>query len=469
MRALLAILLLGVAARAEEAFDLVTVECPRNVDYQVFRDLTGDGISDLLLITSGEAWFWKGRTRGLPKKPDAVLKLPAGTALFDLGRTADDAHDRLVVRTHDAYWTVPLEGDAQRLAVTSGPGLPIAPANVLWRGFFRDLDLDKKPDFIDVSLDGYRIRYGAGDEQVLPPQVVETGKTLGTAVSARRVARYALAQWSDGNFNGDLRPDFAVETEEGLLVYTGDSKGRFRADRTVRIGIPEASDSDLYYLDLNRDGQTDLVAVQRKKGLAIILVASPTEGLAKARRAELKVPGEMRYPVLTDLDGDGRPDLALPYVPRPSFADAVRVLARGEFLVKAPVFLNRGGARPFPAMADTRLTLPVRVRMQADATGRIRLSGLIIVEYEGDLDGDGRKDFVVTERTDRLAVYRGSADSAFRETVWTHIPIPDCAAYDSVKSGAADLNGDERSDIILLYRGEGRRPDAVHLLLSRKD
>jgi len=467
MRLLLLALLIAAPARGGD-YDIVSVDCPPKVDYRVCRDLTGDGTVDLMLVTAGEAWFWKGRIGRFPVKPDRIVKLPEGTALFDFGRTGDGAVERLVVRTHDAYWAIPLQGDAQRLTMRSGPGLPVAPANVLWRGFFRDFDLDKRQDLIDVSLDGYRIHYGAGDEQVLPPQVVETVKTVGTAVSARRVARYAVQAWSDGNFNGDLRPDFAVETSEGLLVYTGDAKGRFDAKRTIKVAIPEAKDSDLYYLDLNRDGQTDLVAVQRKKGRAIVMMASPLKGLTQPSRFEIVVPGRMRYPVLTDLNGDHLPDLALPYVPKPSFGDAVRVLARGEFLVKAPVFLNRGGARPFPAMADTRLTLPVRVRMQADATGRIRLSGLIIVEYEGDLDGDGRKDFVVTERTDRLAVYRGAAQSAFRETVWIHIPIPDCAGFDSVKSAAGDLNADGRSDIILLYRGEGRRPDRVHLLLSRK-
>ncbi|MHC4956107.1 MAG: FG-GAP repeat domain-containing protein, partial [Planctomycetota bacterium] len=288
------------------------------------------------------------------------------------------------------------------------------------------------------------------------------------AVSARHVARYSLGAWTDGNFNGDLRPDFAVETDEGLLVYLGDAKGRFAPGRTLRVPIPEAKDSDLSYLDLNRDGQTDVLAVQRKSGRAVVFTASPTKGLLKPYRFELAVPGHMRYPVLTDLNGDGQPDLALPYVPKPGFADAVRVLARGEFMVRAPVFLNRGGRRPFAATADTRLTLPVRMRMQADATGRIRVSGLIIVEYGGDLDGDGRKDFVVTERTDRLAVYRGVPHTVFRDEVWKHIDIPDCAAFDTVQSAAADLNGDNRSDIILHYRGEGRRPDQVHLLLSRK-
>jgi len=467
MRILAKLLLVAAPAFGGE-FDIVTLDCPARIDYRVTRDLDGDGTTDLLLVTAREAWFWNGRTGAFPKKPDVILKLPEGAALFDIGHVGVVKHEQLVVRTHDAYWSIPLTGDAQRLAMPSGPGLPVAPANVLWRGFFRDFDLDKKPDFIDVSLGGYRIRYGAGDEQVLPAQIVETVRTVGTAVSARRVARYAVQAWSDGNFNGDLRPDFAVETEQGLLVYTGDARGRFDAQRTITVSIPEAKESDLSYLDLNRDGQTDVLAVQRNKGKAIVLMASPTEGLAKPRRFEIVVPGRMRYPVLTDLDGDGLPDLALPYVPKPSFADAVRVLARGEFLVKAPVFLNRGGSRPFPALADTRLTLPVRVRMQADATGRIRLSGLIIVEYGGDLDGDGRKDFVVTEKTDELAVYRGVAQSVFRESVWIRIAIPDCASYDSVQSAAADLNGDKRSDMILLYRGQGRRPDQVHLLLSRK-
>ena len=464
-----ALLLLLAAPAVAAEFEIVSLECPKSIDYRVHRDLDGDGRTDLVLLTPTEAWIWKGRPTGFPARPDAKVSLPKGAAMFDFGRPRDTKGEELIVRTSDAYWALPWSGEPAKLAMPSGPGLPARSSNILWRGFFRDLDLDRKADFIDVSLAGYHIRYGAGDEQVLPVRLIESARTTGEAISARYVARYAISAWTDGNFNGDMRPDFAVETATGLRVYSGDAKGRFDPARFEDVKIPGAEDAEISYPDLNRDGQTDVLAVRLKKGRAVVLMGHPQHGLRQPFKFELSVPGSMRPPVLADLDGDGRPDLALPYVPKPSFADAVRVVARGEFLVKVPVFLNRGGKRPFGASADRIVTLPVRVRMGTDETGRLKLSGLIVVEYGGDLDADGRKDLVVTETTSRLAVYRGVNKTVFREEVWIHLAIPDCAAFDSVISFAADLNGDERSDIILHYRGGGRRPDQVHLLLSRKN
>jgi hypothetical protein len=460
-------LLLALPALADD-YDVVSVDCPESIDYRVCRDLNGDGVNELILLAADRAWIWKGTDGRFPKAPDVRITLPEGTALFDFGIAHGRPGHELVVRTHAAYWVIPWSGDPVKLAMPSGPGLPESTANILWRGFFRDLDLDGKPDFIDVSLAGYRIRYGAGDEQVLPARILESTRTSGEAVSARHVARTAIGAWTDGNFNGDMRPDFAVETENGLRVYLGDDKGRLHERRVEEIAIPGAEDAEIFYADLNRDGQTDVLSVRLKAGKATVLMADPDEGLKKPFAFELSTPGGMRPPVLADLDGDRRPDLALPFVPRPSFSDVVRVITRGEFLVKVPVFLNRGGRRPFGASADTLLTLPVKVRMGADETGQLKLSGLVIVEYGGDLDADGRNDLVVTERTDRLAVYRGVNKAVFRDEVWTHLAIPDCASFDSVLSTAADLNGDTRSDIILHYRGGGRQPDRVHLLLSRK-
>jgi hypothetical protein len=445
-------------------YEVRTIRAPRSFDYRIARDVDGDGLNDLVIVTGNEVWLWRGKRAGPGAEPDLKRALPKGAALFDF----ESANGPLIVRTHDAYWSVPWKGEPVKHAMPSGPGLPRRPGNVLWRGFFRDIDQDKKQDFVDVSMQGYRIRFGAGDDIVLPPHIHESATTGQRAVSGRNIARFALGDWTSGNFNGDLRPDFGVATNEGLLVYPGDAKGRFDPKRTLLISLPNVKESDLVYVDVNRDGQTDIMAVDRKKGHAVMLTGDPKQGLLKPYRTEKKVSGYMRPPVLADFNGDLLPDLALPYVPTPSFADAVRVIARAELLVKVPVFLNRGGPRPFAGGADTVLSMPVRIRMGTDEAGRFKISGLIVVEYGGDLDGDGRKDLIVTEKTSQLAVYRGVNKTVFREEAWMRIAIPDCAAYESVKSAAADLNGDGRSDIILHYLGGGRRPDQVHLLLSRK-
>lgn len=462
------LLLLGVATVASAGHEVIELDSPAEVTYAIARDCDGDGRDDIAAVARGEVWFWRGRGGPFASAPDARLALPPGTGLFDLGPTGEGNAIEFVARTAEAYWALPFRGEPRRLPHASGPGLPPRPLNLLWRGFFRDLDRDGKTDFIDTSLAGYTVTFSSGGVITLPPQVDETGETWADASSERVVARHAFGLWQDGNFDGDLRPDFAVLTRGGLRVYPGDEGGRFDPARRFDLPLEEAAESDLNFVDLNRDGQTDLVAVRRKEGRITVLVAHPQKGLREAQRIRLALPGDMRHPALDDLDGDGLPDLAFPYVARPTIQDAVRVVARGEVIVLVPIFINRGGRACIPASATSQVTLPIRVRVATDEAGRIRISGLVVVEYGGDLDGDGRKDLLVTEGTSRLAVRRGVAGDVFREETAFRIDVPDCAEFDSVKSAALDLDGDGISDILLHYRGAGRRPDRLYLLRSGK-
>ena len=106
--------------------------------------------------------------------------------------------------------------------------------------------------------------------------------------------------------------------------------------------------------------------------------------------------------------------------------------------------------------------------MSTDSAGRIQLGGLVGVEYGGDLDGDGRRDLLITAKPTLLGLHRGTSDGIFEDAASRSLEIPDCSAFDAVSSAAANLNGDDRSDIILLYRAQERRPDRLYLLLSRK-
>jgi hypothetical protein len=460
--ALALLLLAGAAAGAPELLEL---PCPPKVSYRVYRDLDHDGLDDLLVVGEKAAWLWRGR-EDFRREPDARLELPAGTAFFDVG-PADAAEQALIARTAAGYFRLTPGAPPEPLPHPSGPGLPPAPANVLWRAFFGDFDADGKVDFLDVSLAGYTIAFGGGGDVRLPPLLLETATTRALAASGKLVARYALGDWTPGDFDGDGRPDFGVLGAKGLLVYAGDESGRFDPARVQEVELAEAADADLWFRDFSGDGRTDVLALRRKEGQAAVLVAGEG-GLGGAKRLGFSVPGELRQPVLADLDDDGRLDLALPYTARPSVEAAVRAIARGEAIVKVPVFRNRGGPGCFAPRADAQFAFPVRLRISSDTAGRIQLGGLLVVEYTGDVDGDGRTDLVVSLESTLLGVLRGVPEGLFETAPSQRIPIPDCSEYESVLSAAGRLNGDRASDIILHYAGAGRRPDRLFLLLSRK-
>lgn len=460
MRIAAAVLLLAAAVRAGP--DVVELTCPADVQYRVVRDVDNDGRDDLLLVTPHWVWVWRGGPAPPKAKPDARLKLPEGASLFHVERPLG-----FIARAPRSYWALGLRTPPAELR-GAGPGLPDNVSNVLWRKLFTDLDGDGKADFVDVSLDGYRVQFGDGTEVLLPPALAETADTQADAASDRLLARIAFARWHAGDFDGDGLTDFGVMTARGLRVYSGDERRRFAPGRVLEIDLEEAVGAELTLHDFNGDGHTDLLAVHKDSGRATVLLGRPEKGLRDARAIRLTVPGQLRDTIVSDFDGDGRPDLALPFVPKLGFQDILRVVARREVRIQVPLFLNRGGMKVFGARADQQVSLPVRIRVKTDSIGRLLLSGLVVVEHEGDIDGDGRRDLVVTETPRRLAVHRGVPGKLIEEQPSGHIRIPDCSGFESVRSVAGDLNGNGSSDIILHYRGAGKRPDRLFVLWSRK-
>lgn len=465
MKALATALLLAGAASAGP--ELVELACPPRVSYRVYRDLDHDGMEDLIVVGEHEAWLWRGKKRFAPE-PDTRFRMPAGAALFDVG-PAEAKEQSLVVRTAEGYFALRPGAAPEALPHRSGPGLPAAPSNILWRAFFGDFDGDGRTDFLDVSLAGYTIAFAAGGNVRLPPLLLETAATRAVAASGKLVARYALGEWAHGDFDGDGRPDFAVLKGDGLCVYASDAEGRFDPARAEHVALPDAAGADLWFRDFNADGFTDVLALRRHEGQASVILAGAEKGLAAASRLGFTVPGELRAPVLADLDGDKRLDLALPYTARPSIEAAVRAVLRGEAIVKVPVFLNRGGRACFAPRADAQFSFPARLRISSDSVGRFQIGGLIIVEYMGDVDGDGRSDLVASLGPTALGFFRGVPEGLFEKEPSERVGIPDCSDYEAVYTAAARLNGDASSDIILHYAGAGRRPDRLFLLLSRKD
>jgi hypothetical protein len=121
----------------------------------------------------------------------------------------------------------------------------------------RDFNRDGRPDMAIVDSEGDKIgllRSKPGGFQ--GPQLFDTGP----AVNESPVAVAAA------DFNRDGRPDLAVaNSETGTIGILINKPGGFRAPHTVSTGGADADPADVTTGDFNRDGKTDIAALNYHK------------------------------------------------------------------------------------------------------------------------------------------------------------------------------------------------------------
>jgi len=274
-------------------------------------------------------------------------------------------------------------------------------------------------------------------------------------------ASYGTAPWSSSSLavadlNGDTHPDIAVAVAHTYTVdiFSGNGEGGFLAASTV-ITIPGYVEPGTGIIagDFNDDGKTDLVL-----GTGIVFI--PGDGL-----------GGYGTPVITqgfgswgftsaDFDGDGVPDLAS------LLAGSIRLLhgtGDGHFTFAAELFaphvarndqelasgdLNGDGR---PDVAVSGHSNPIIVFL---ATGPMQFGAGVPYEaaYGGssdtlgiaDFDQDGRQDLMVGSGGIDLSILRG--DGLGRFPMETFLGFPSLVA----DIGAADFDGDGMPDLAVL-------------------
>jgi hypothetical protein len=218
-----------------------------------------------------------------------------------------------------------------------------------------------------------------------------------------------------GDFNRDGRADLVfaggfVHFGQGTMLLTSLGGGRF-SDATT-IGPPATA---LRVCDFNGDGLLDIVAATTQSGLVVLLGRGDGTFTQNPPVAAGLTVSSL---VAADLDGDGKCDIVFT-----TFSGVFWIRGQGD-----------GGFGSVIQLVDGGRDLGTEVPLQ--------LTGL----SASDLNGDGLTDLAFG--TNDLAIYVVVGTGGGRFSALTRIPTTDHVA----EILSADVNGDGRTDLLLLKR-----------------
>ncbi|HXZ59421.1 MAG TPA: VCBS repeat-containing protein [Steroidobacteraceae bacterium] len=293
-----------------------------------------------------------------------------------------------------------------------------------------DLDGDGRPDIVTANAILSTNGLGESTVSVLLQDAAHPGHYLPAVSYATGPDPQSVAI---GDLNGDGRPDLAVADSSGISVLFQDTAGRFFPKTAITTGGGCAS---VAIADLDGDGTPDLLATDAVS--VLVLLQAPGSGGSFSAPARYAAGQQPLYAVAGDLNGDGRPDIAVANIGSPSDLTTASV----SVLLQDP---TRSGA----------FLAAVNYTAQADSTA-VAIA---------DLDGDGWPDLAVANSGTLGGVCPPNCNSV---NTGVSVLLQDgaapghfAAAVDYAATGSdfvtgvavADVNGDGKADLIVLQAG----------------
>ncbi len=452
-----------------------------------FADLTGNGKVEILRFSGHRIRLYALTEEGsyAPAAP-VIVNLPQEALFFDLGSVdADPKTLELVVVTPEGIVAVtflPETFETTSRLIIPAKSLVIGPEteNLKRRDFLHDLDGDGLFDVVLPTVSGFALyfqrksakglpgQWPAEPDQVIPIRLISK-LTVKPGVLGGFEGRIGVPEYIARDFTGDGRPDFAVVDGRSFLIHAAMGERGFSEQPNPIVDLTELAGADgriprFKLADVNADGLLDFLITRRKEGITDIHLFGKPLADPPLR---IKLPGWAFSPNLADLNGDRKLDLIVPCTPEIGVSTAMSVMMTGALTVTNHIFLNTGNAdRPFAKEPDEARDLRVKMRLFVDLTGSIRAAHSVLVDVQGDFNGDGRKDLVYRSGSEEILFFSGQAEEVFADSAARVVTIPDTEAFENLGTVVRDLNGDGRLDLSIICRSTDRKGDSLIVLLS---
>jgi hypothetical protein len=272
--------------------------------------------------------------------------------------------------------------------------------------------------------------------------------------------------------NGDGRDDLIVRNSDASLtnvyrLYLQQTNGLFDLEPALVYADKSDPFSWLCWTDLNHDGKVDLIksvwpnepsfipGVPAGKVLVGVYFADGHGKIpAKPQQVFRKNDWTPQVPVV-DIDGDGFPDLVLGYNHLDSKEGLSKEITARQISYSLRFYFFRpenGSGNGFPEEPDFQREVAIHLdHMEGPLDWNLARNFQRYVRFDGDFNGDGKKDLLVHDHSDTISAYffisreRGYSQEP---DLQFHCPGP------TDDWQIADLNNDGISDLIVKLANE---------------
>ncbi len=442
---LLAFAALGLAAsRASAAFERQELEVAGSVLAVTPGDLDGDGLVDLVVAYRRGAGpaaqrylavFFRGPA-GFGARPDAAFQAPAGAAAFDVGDVLGDARDELVHLTASGALAQGFSGRKPaapaRLVTTAtlvlapeeddlvawdflrgpSPGLPatlLLPTRRELKLYRRDGEEWRAWSTCDVSLLSF---YDAESPHF---RRSARGGSTGRPYAFRVTTVVPNVDLVDQT--GDGRPDLVAHHEDRVSLHAAGEDGALAHAPTASQWLQLRSAAELdardtevggQVLDLDADGVADLALTKIGGGITTLRTETRIHlgrkggGFVERPAQVFADDGFAALVRFEDVDGDGALEMLHP-------RSEVSVVSMSRAMLASrldlDVRIRRAAPRPLVFAATPVQTLETTFGLDLSVGAALRGTAPLT---GADLDGDGRRDVVLSHGAERMGLHRGT-------------------------------------------------------------